>query len=342
MILGTSLDKVTAAVAAALGASKANASRLVRTEMGFFAVKAQRDALDTLDVEEYQVVETLDGVTCPTCGAMDGRHFPMAQFQAGMTAPLFHPNCRGCISPYFEDEADYSTQRIARDENGKNYYVRGDMSYAEWKKAFIDGGDKTGLTFNENGGMISSGGDDGLSGLNEASRAADEIARTLREEEIAIKDLDFETGIVIGRDGNVLERFSGEAHSVDVSSGAIKGNIFTHNHPGDICAFSAGDIFGLSIDGAYELRAVTRDGRFVSLREDSDILRSASLADAFLNAGFGSNNKLFSMATRRAIDKYGVGRFTAKQRNGEVENIINEWLREYAAKYGYKFTEGSI
>jgi SPP1 gp7 family putative phage head morphogenesis protein len=145
MILGTPLDRVTAAVAAALGASKANASRLVRTEMGFFAVKAQRDALGELDVEEYQVVETLDGVTCPTCGAMDGKHFPVTQFQAGVTAPLFHPNCRGCISPYFEDEADYSVQRIARDEDGKNYYVRGDMSYAEWKKAFVDGGDKTGL-----------------------------------------------------------------------------------------------------------------------------------------------------------------------------------------------------
>jgi SPP1 gp7 family putative phage head morphogenesis protein len=161
MILGTPLDRVTAAAAAALGASKANASRLVRTEMGFFAVKAQRDALGALDVEEYQVVETLDGKTCPTCGAMDGKHFPMAQFQAGVTAPLFHPNCRGCVSPYFEDEADYATRRIARDENGKNYYVRGDMSYAEWKKAFVDGGGKTGLQNAAESGIVTSGGNYG-------------------------------------------------------------------------------------------------------------------------------------------------------------------------------------
>jgi hypothetical protein len=198
------------------------------------------------------------------------------------------------------------------------------------------------LTTAAESGIVKRGGGDRVSGLNESLRAEDEIARTLREEEISIKDLDFETGVIIGRDGNVLQRISGEAHSVNVSSGAIKGNIFTHNHPGGICAFSAGDMTGLSVDELYELRAVTRDGRFVSLRENSDVPRSASLADAFVRAGFGSDREVFNMAGRRAIYKYGVRGKDAKLWDIEAENLINEWLREHAAKYGYKFTEGNI
>ncbi|MDR1217386.1 MAG: hypothetical protein LBJ99_02240, partial [Oscillospiraceae bacterium] len=81
-----------------------------------------------------------------------------------------------------------------------------------------------------------------MDGLNESLYATDEIARTLRIEEAAIKDLDFEIGVVIGRNGEVIRRISGGAHSVDGSSGAIAGNIFTHNHPGGICAFSKDDM----------------------------------------------------------------------------------------------------
>jgi hypothetical protein len=191
-------------------------------------------------------------------------------------------------------------------------------------------------------GVLDDRGGDGLSGLDESLRAVEKIARTLRIEEAAIKDLDIEAGVVVGRNGEVIQRISGAVHFVSVTPGIIKGNVFTHNHPGGICAFSEGDMIGLSVDEAYELRAVTRDGRFVSLRENSDIPRGASLADAFSNAGFGSNSKLLSMAGRRAVDKYGARGRNAKQRNIEVENIINEWLREHAAKYGYEFAEGTI
>ena len=42
--------------------------------------------------------------------------------------------------PYFDDEFDSVGERAARGEDGKTYYVPGDMTYEEWKKSFVDDG----------------------------------------------------------------------------------------------------------------------------------------------------------------------------------------------------------
>lgn len=128
-----------------LDVSKQNAGRLVMTEQAAFGNAAQHDCFKALDVEQFEVVETLDSHTCSLCGSMDGKHFPMSQFEVGMTAPPFHPNCRGCTCPYFDDEFDSVGKRAARGENGKTYYVPSDMTYKEWQKSFVNGGDKSGL-----------------------------------------------------------------------------------------------------------------------------------------------------------------------------------------------------
>jgi SPP1 gp7 family putative phage head morphogenesis protein len=145
VILGKPPGDAIKTIAEKFNTSKSNAARLVNTESGYFAVKAQHDAFEALDVEEYEIVETLDSLTCPVCGEWDGKHLPMSQFEAGVTAPLYHANCRGCTCPYFADEADYGTERIARAADGKQYYVPSDMKYPEWKDKFVDGGDKSGL-----------------------------------------------------------------------------------------------------------------------------------------------------------------------------------------------------
>lgn len=128
-----------------LDVSKQNAGRLVMTEQAAFGNAAQHDCFKALDVEQFEVVETLDSHTCSLCGSMDGKHFHMSQFEVGMTAPPFHPNCRGCTCPYFDDEFDSVGKRAARGESGKTYYVPSDMTYKEWQKSFVDGGDKSDL-----------------------------------------------------------------------------------------------------------------------------------------------------------------------------------------------------
>lgn len=90
-----------------------------------------------LGVEEFQVVETLDSNTCDTCGEMDGKHFQMKDYKIGVTVPPFHPNCRGCTCPYFDDEFDSVGERAARGEDGKTYYVPADTTFEEWKNRLL-------------------------------------------------------------------------------------------------------------------------------------------------------------------------------------------------------------
>jgi SPP1 gp7 family putative phage head morphogenesis protein len=153
LILGKAPDDAIKAIAKKFNTSKSNAGRLIMTESAYFANEAQRKAFETLDVEEFEVVGTLDGETCSICGMMDGKHYPMSQFEAGATAPPFHPWCRCVTAPYFADDEG---ERIARDdETGKSYYIPSDMIYKDWKKAFVDGGDKSGLTPIDHNGVVS-------------------------------------------------------------------------------------------------------------------------------------------------------------------------------------------
>ena len=128
--------------------SKNNAARLVQTEQAYFSSVAQRECFKDLGVEEYEIVATLDSHTSDICQGLDGQHFPMKDFEAGITAPPFHVNCRSTTAPYFAENFGQIGQRAARDaETGKTYYVPDDLKYADWKAAFVDGGQKKGLKF---------------------------------------------------------------------------------------------------------------------------------------------------------------------------------------------------
>ena len=120
------------------------AGRLVMTESAWIGSVAQQQAFNDLDVEEFEVVATLDSHTSDICQEMDGKHFPMKEYQIGVTAPPFHCFCRSCTCPYFDDEFT-NGERAARDEDGKTYFVPESMKYPEWKEAFVDGGDKSEL-----------------------------------------------------------------------------------------------------------------------------------------------------------------------------------------------------
>lgn len=146
-ILGTSPDEAIKAMTQFVDGkfknAKSQAGRLVMTEQAFFASAAQQQAFNELDVEEFEIVSTLDSKTSPICQEMDGKHFPMKDFKAGLTAPPFHCWCRSCTCPYFDDEFSQGGMRAARGEDGESYYVPDDMTYDEWKSAFVDGGMKS-------------------------------------------------------------------------------------------------------------------------------------------------------------------------------------------------------
>jgi SPP1 gp7 family putative phage head morphogenesis protein len=141
LVLGKPPDGAIKEISKKFGASRMSAGRLIMTESAYFASLAQRDAFNALDVEEYEVVEALDGETCEICGSMDGERFSLRDYEAGKTAPPFHPWCRGCTAPYFADDGG---ARFARGDGdgGQRYYVPSDMKFGEWREMFVEGGDK--------------------------------------------------------------------------------------------------------------------------------------------------------------------------------------------------------
>ncbi|MFG6325577.1 MAG: minor capsid protein [Lachnospiraceae bacterium] len=144
IILGQDPQKAIDAIAKKMNTSKNVTGRLVMTEEAFFSSAAQKDCFNELDVEQYEILATLDTHTSNICRSMDSRHFPMSQWEVGVTAPPFHVWCRSTTIPFFDDEFDNVGERAARGADGKTYYVPADMTYKEWEKAFVDG-DKSGL-----------------------------------------------------------------------------------------------------------------------------------------------------------------------------------------------------
>lgn len=143
LLTGADPQKAIDSLAKKMGTSKSNAGRLVMTEQAYFSSAAQKDCFNDLDVEEYEIVATLDSHTSDICRSLDGKVFKMSDYKPGVTAPPFHVYCRSTTAPHFKDNFD-AGERAARGADGKTYYVPDDVTYSEWKKAFVDG-DKSGF-----------------------------------------------------------------------------------------------------------------------------------------------------------------------------------------------------
>ena len=220
-ITGESPDRAIREISQNMKVSRSQAARIVQTESAAFSAKAQETCFSDLDVEEFEVVETLDSHTCPTCGEMDGKHFPMKDYKIGVTVPPFHPNCRGCTCPYFNDE--FTTgERVARGADGKKYYVPENMTYEEWKKSFVDGDaearDRLGLITNNN---------------KSNPKYYDFNGKDLKTVEQEISQNDYETAVIFDN-GKAISCQLGNEDTIKFTKHQlklIKGKDVTHNHP---------------------------------------------------------------------------------------------------------------
>lgn len=138
IIRGESPQKAIDNLSKTMQVSRANAGRLIMTESAAVTSAAQKDCLSGLGVKKYEILATLDSLTSDICQEMDGKVFDRKDYEVGVTAPPFHPNCRSTTVPYFDDEFTDGEERAARnEESGEAYYVPADMKYGEWKKRFV-------------------------------------------------------------------------------------------------------------------------------------------------------------------------------------------------------------
>lgn len=150
LLRGDSPQKITDAIQKKFNVSRYQAGRLVHTETSYFNAVSTKQSYQDLGVEKVEILETLDSHTCEICQPLDGTVIPLSQYEPGVTVPPFHPNCRGTTCPYFDDMAG---ERAARNADGEVYYVPANMTYAQWKEAFVDGV-KDGLTVATAGGVL--------------------------------------------------------------------------------------------------------------------------------------------------------------------------------------------
>ena len=143
ILRGQGLQKITETIKKQFGVSRYKAGRLAHTETTYFNALSAKETYGELNVEQVEILETLDSSTCDICADFDGTVIPLSQVEPGVTVPPFHPNCRGTTCPHFND---MDGQRAARNAEGEVYYVPANMDYKAWKAAFVDGGAKDGLT----------------------------------------------------------------------------------------------------------------------------------------------------------------------------------------------------
>mgnify|MGYP000006554790 CR=1 FL=1 len=252
-ITGESPDRAIQEISKNMKVSRSQAARIVQTESAAFSARAQESCFSDLGVEEFQVVETLDSNTCDTCGEMDGKHFQMKDYKIGVTVPPFHPNCRGCTCPYFDDEFDSVGERAARGEDGKTYYVPADTTFEEWKNGFVDGDtearDRFGFITNNN---------------KNNPEYYDFKGKDLETVEREISQNDYETAVIF-EDGKAISCQLGNEDTIKFTKHQLKlmkGKDVTHNHPLSTPP-SPEDLYLLVDHKAKSFRTCGKNGTYV-------------------------------------------------------------------------------
>lgn len=316
IITGADPQKAIDGISRKLNVSKQNAGRLVMTEQAAFSNAAQRDCFAELDVEQFEVVETLDVHTCEFCGAMDGKVFPMSEFEIGVTAPPFHPNCRGCTSPYFEDDFGVPGKRAARGADGKTYYIPANMTYEEWKRSFADGNktakDRLGIMTNNN---------------KSDPNYYDFKWKDMNTVESEISRFPHEVGVIFDN-GKAVNCQLGNEDTVKFTRYQLKmmkGKDVTHNHPLSTPP-SPEDLYLLVHYKAKSFRTCGKDGAYVL--EYNENMQYLPSMDQFSD----DYNRLLYQLRPKIIDQYYNGHNEQEVLVKLGEEIWNELYKLYGVK----------
>ncbi len=115
----------------------ARAKAVARTMVTTVSNEAEMKALKETRIKRYEYVATLDERTCPVCGGLDGKTFPLDKAKAGVNFPPMHPNCRCVHVAALSEDIKAELTRSARDKNGKTITVPANMTYAEWSRKYV-------------------------------------------------------------------------------------------------------------------------------------------------------------------------------------------------------------
>lgn len=111
------------------------ASRLIRTEVNYFANQGMLMGYEEAGIKKYLFVSTLDLRTSEICRKLDLKSFQVSEAEAGVNLPPMHPFCRSVTIP---DTGSRSGTRWARNPiTGKSMKVPADMTYQQWYDKYV-------------------------------------------------------------------------------------------------------------------------------------------------------------------------------------------------------------
>lgn len=84
------------------GVSKANAERLMRTELARVQIEAQKQSFERNGYDQYEFIAL--GSACGICRELDGKHFKVKDMMPGENAPPMHPSCRCSVAAHMDDD----------------------------------------------------------------------------------------------------------------------------------------------------------------------------------------------------------------------------------------------
>lgn len=234
IMTGADPQKAIDAISKKMMTSKYNAGRLVMTEEAYFNSLSQGDMFKELDVEKYEIVATLDSHTSEICQDMDGKVFPMSEYESGVTAPPFHVYCRSTTAPYFDENYGEVGERAARnDDDEQTYHVPADMKYKEWYDKYVEGDadDEKTVDVNDNNSGLKSGSDSDKIKMGESEKDAKtlEEAKTMLIDDVGFKMIEDSFKKV---DDNLVISNANQLRKLEEKFGAI------HSSTATICSES--------------------------------------------------------------------------------------------------------
>lgn len=115
-----------------MNVDKSRARVLLQTESARVRSMAEIESYKQMGVSKYQIIATLDDRTSDICQSMDMKVFDTKDYEVGVTAPPFHPNC-------FDKETEIFTNngwKYFKDlkENDEVYTLNKETLIPEWQK----------------------------------------------------------------------------------------------------------------------------------------------------------------------------------------------------------------
>lgn len=111
------------------------ASRLIHTEVNYFANQGMLMGYREAGIEKYRFLATLDLKTSQICRQLDLKTFLVSNAEAGVNLPPMHPFCRSVTVP---DTYSRTGTRWARNPiTGQSMKVPADMTYLQWFDKYV-------------------------------------------------------------------------------------------------------------------------------------------------------------------------------------------------------------